>query len=246
MTTIRTNAFSSMASGDVTDLIKTKMCLYYKAGCTNKSCTFAHSKDELNHPMCRFGITCRKNNCYFYHPGQVLPSKDDLFFRATNGIKFVEPTPVSTTPNKLTDDTPEFIIKVGEESDEEESNEREEESEETVESVVSNTETITPSVEGEVPVEGVATTTDTTEVSTEGESHDVPDQDIEMEQVEWDHQQPPQMFFNPHPQMFFNPQQPPQPKRRVQFEAILTQDEMMGLMRLLKNNGNNPILLSMG
>ncbi|MDD4931406.1 MAG: hypothetical protein PHG66_04675 [Candidatus Colwellbacteria bacterium] len=249
--TIRSNAFSTMASGDVSDLIKTKMCLYYQAGCSNKKCTFAHSKEELNPPMCRFGITCRKSDCYFYHPGQVLPSKDDLFFRATNGIKFIEPVLTPTSPHlpiKSTVAPVELIINLEEEEEEEpvevetRVSDGEEKSASTEESSDSTTFTESPD--------------STTESDMECDYQ--PQQQFFQPQQQFFQPQPPQQkffqpqqkFFQPQ-QQFFQPQppqqqQPPQPRRRIQFETMMTQDEMMGLMRLLRSKGNNPIILSLG
>ena len=88
---IRSSAFNAMANKTSTDLSKTKLCMYFKVGCHKDNCSFAHSKEELRPTMCRFGVACRKQECWFYHPGDCLPSADDLFESATKGVKFIEP-----------------------------------------------------------------------------------------------------------------------------------------------------------
>lgn len=74
---------------------KTKMCLNYKIGCSYPGCTFAHSKDELRVRMCKFGDKCKiKVRCWHYHPGDVMPTQDELFHQETLGIKFNEKIPI--------------------------------------------------------------------------------------------------------------------------------------------------------
>lgn len=255
---IRSNAFSSMASGDVSDLIKTKMCLYYKAGCTNKNCSFAHSKEELNPPMCRFGMSCRKNDCYFYHPGQSIPSKNDLFFRATNGIKFVEPTPTKPVYVKQVIEPVSLIINLEESDDEED---------EIVEVSSTKVERVTDGEEKEEPSETVVSdptepeetekTEETVAKIKEVETIDCDDMidQQEAEEMTSEIQTPvvnsvpstpqPMYYSRQSTPVFFQPP-PPQAKRRVQIEVMLTSDELMGLMSLLRSNNTNPILLSMG
>ncbi len=75
-------------------LTKTKLCKYYKVGCSTENCTFAHSKEELKVRMCNFGDNCRKSNCTFYHPKNPIPSMEQLMIDASVGVEFapvVEP-----------------------------------------------------------------------------------------------------------------------------------------------------------
>jgi hypothetical protein len=68
---------SSDKSND--DLSKTKMCVYFKVGCKNPKCQFAHSKEELKPTFCRFGNSCRKDDCWFVHPEDEIPTTEELF-----------------------------------------------------------------------------------------------------------------------------------------------------------------------
>ena len=120
---IRTSAFNSISTRETKDLSKTKLCMYFKVGCPNiDTCTFAHVKEELKPTMCRFAKTCRKPDCWFFHPGDNLPSTEDLLVQAMKGMKFIEKKepkiekkPVWKTP-KMTQRT-ELIISI-EEDDE--------------------------------------------------------------------------------------------------------------------------------
>ena len=250
-------------------LIKTKMCLYYKVTCTNKMCTFAHSKDELTYPMCRFGAGCRKHGCYFYHPGQELPSKDDLFFHATKNIKFVEPSspksphlpkfpPRSSSQNSQNIIPVELIINLDdaqeEETGEKDEQEQEEKDEETGEYRESEEE------EKEKENEDEKEDSNSADSNSTAESDVFDDNDIVMTESEassprhFSHPSPPELsHFNNL--TIFSPQSgssspstiyPPQPKRRMQFEAMVTQDEMLEILSHLRSRGTNPILLSLG
>src|SRR6185437_14060825 len=91
---LRTSAFNALANKETKDLVKTKLCLYFKVGCPHKEkCSFAHSKEELKPSMCRFDKACRKRDCWFYHSTDKQPSQDELFEQATRGIKFIEEKP---------------------------------------------------------------------------------------------------------------------------------------------------------
>lgn len=54
--------------------IKTRPCpgQLVSGSCNNKSCTYAHSIDELKHMECNFGDKCTKKEtcCNFKHPGE--------------------------------------------------------------------------------------------------------------------------------------------------------------------------------
>lgn len=90
-TSIRSSAFNSLSSKETKDLSKTKLCMHFKVGCPNiDTCTFAHTKEELKPTMCRFARTCRKPDCWFFHPGDKVPSSDDLLVEAMKGMKFIE------------------------------------------------------------------------------------------------------------------------------------------------------------
>lgn len=77
-------------------LFKTKPCttMCDTGVCLRAKCNFAHSADELRHPLCAFGNSCNKLGCGFFHPMETIES-----FRArTNFVmpsfekKFIEPT----------------------------------------------------------------------------------------------------------------------------------------------------------
>jgi len=72
-------------------LQKTRVCRYTYIGCTNKSCTFAHNKDEIIPRICPFGESCSKASCDQIHPGQAIPSKEQLW---EDGLKIVNPSPI--------------------------------------------------------------------------------------------------------------------------------------------------------
>lgn len=68
--------------------IKTRPCpsQLSSGSCSNKSCTYAHSIDELKHMECNFGDKCTKKDasCNFKHPSE---SVDDFRTR----INFTPP-----------------------------------------------------------------------------------------------------------------------------------------------------------
>ena len=72
------------------EIVRTRVCNYYKIGCTKKDCTFAHNENEILPKMCRFGNECFNENCIGYHNGDVIPNGSELFRLATEGLKFVE------------------------------------------------------------------------------------------------------------------------------------------------------------
>jgi len=111
----KTSAFSS-PNGE-NRLYKTKMCFKYLTGCTNKSCSFAHSKDEIKMVECVYGSECSRTGCSFHHPGEKMPSQDELFRRASDNVKFMVPeSPSSSSSAPAT----KIIIMLGEEEDDEE------------------------------------------------------------------------------------------------------------------------------
>lgn len=72
--------------------IKTRPCQTQltTGSCTNKSCTYAHSLEELKHLECNFGDKCTKKEtiCNFKHPSET----NEEFRKRTH---FVEPVFVS-------------------------------------------------------------------------------------------------------------------------------------------------------
>lgn len=49
---------------------KTRMCKFEDKCRRRDNCSFAHTKDELYIPLCRFGEKCKKEGCTFKHPQQ--------------------------------------------------------------------------------------------------------------------------------------------------------------------------------
>ena len=56
---------------------KTKFCVN-GGWCEKNGCTFAHSLDEIQLPMCRYGKNCFNKYCIFYHEGDdCIPSQKE-------------------------------------------------------------------------------------------------------------------------------------------------------------------------
>lgn len=94
-----------------TTLSKTKLCSYFKVGCKNAECSFAHSKSELKPVICKFSSRCRKDDCWYYHPGDKVPSQDELYETAIKDGKFFELRETRDT-RKPQIDRSQFKIKV--------------------------------------------------------------------------------------------------------------------------------------
>jgi hypothetical protein len=69
----------SVKSPSTNPLYRTKLCKMIMTGCHNSECSFAHSEEELRITMCRYGEKCRNRNCMFYHEGDDIPKKGDVF-----------------------------------------------------------------------------------------------------------------------------------------------------------------------
>jgi len=55
-------------------LFKTKPCVAMceTGECKRLKCNFAHSAEELRHPLCAFGQLCNKFGCGFIHPFETV------------------------------------------------------------------------------------------------------------------------------------------------------------------------------
>lgn len=89
---------------------KTRLCKYFKVGCTNKNCKFAHSKEELKPPMCFEGTNCCRRVCFYYHDGDTMPSQEDLYEYALQRDDFIKYEP--------------FIVSIEEKDEESEDDEQ--------------------------------------------------------------------------------------------------------------------------
>ncbi len=75
----RTQGFQTL-NDHKKDLRCTKVCKYYKVGCNNKDCTFAHKVSDIKPTMCFFKDSCKRpTTCGLYHPGDKIPSQQELF-----------------------------------------------------------------------------------------------------------------------------------------------------------------------
>lgn len=70
--------------------IKTKMCKFEDKCRRKNNCSFAHSKEELFIPPCRFGIRCRKQDCTFSHPKKIIPFIKPIEKKIENDEKNLE------------------------------------------------------------------------------------------------------------------------------------------------------------
>lgn len=57
----------------------TKMCKYYKFGCKNPKCNFAHRIEDLKPILCIYGDKCLRKKCYFYHKGDPELTPQELY-----------------------------------------------------------------------------------------------------------------------------------------------------------------------
>lgn len=55
---------------------KTRMCKFEDKCKRRDNCSFAHSKEELYIPLCRFGEKCKKEGCVFKHPEQPVVKEE--------------------------------------------------------------------------------------------------------------------------------------------------------------------------
>ena len=208
--TLRTSAFNALANKETKDLVKTKLCLYFKVGCPNKEkCSFAHSKEELKPSMCRFDKACRKRDCWFYHSTDKPPTQDELFEQATQGIKFIEEKPKEIIKKET---------KIGKK--EEKTNKYHtpfiitEESDDEFEDMDENTAYVMKAMKA-------------MEISEETT--------VEVSKVEVSKVEVSKVSLTP----------PPQRAMRVQFEVIMTTDQMMDVMSYIRSKGMAPTIVSL-
>lgn len=87
--------------------IKTRPCPSQlgSGSCVNKSCTYAHSMEELKHMECNFGDKCTKKDttCNFKHPAESVEE-----FRKR--INFTEPVFFPSTLMEIDADQPHSSI----------------------------------------------------------------------------------------------------------------------------------------
>lgn len=97
-------------------LYKTKPCsaMCDTGICLRTKCHFAHSAEELRHPVCAFGNSCNKIGCGFMHPMETTDS-----FRARTGFvmpsfekKVVLATMEPESENDEDDDNVDVIINI--------------------------------------------------------------------------------------------------------------------------------------
>ena len=104
------------------ELKKTRLCVFYKIGCTNgDKCTYAHSKEELQPRFCIYKTFCKDTKCTNYHPGDKIPSPDELFAEALKTTKIIQPVEKKEQEK--------FIISLDSDSEEDEEDEEQKEKE---------------------------------------------------------------------------------------------------------------------
>ena len=74
----------------------TSVCSYFKVGCSNNDCKYAHNAEEIKPRMCRFNRYCKNHHCNFFHSVDVIPSKEELFKQEVLKCKIIEP--IQTEP----------------------------------------------------------------------------------------------------------------------------------------------------
>jgi len=75
-------------------LSKTQLCKSYKVGCKNiETCNYAHTHEELKPKMCRFskGCTFIGKGCKMLHPGDKIPTMEELVEESSKNVQFIEP-----------------------------------------------------------------------------------------------------------------------------------------------------------
>lgn len=100
------------------ELKKTRLCSYYKVGCVHKDkCTYAHSKEELQPRFCIYRTFCKDKKCTNYHPGDKIPTPDELFAEALKTTKIIQPVEKKEQEK--------FIISLDSDSDEDDDEDEE-------------------------------------------------------------------------------------------------------------------------
>lgn len=243
----RVSAFEKLSNKTNDDLSKTKMCVYFKVGCKNPKCQFAHAKEELRPTFCRFGNSCRKDDCWFVHPEDEIPTTEELFQYCLESTKFIEKKPWVEKPKKPTIDVSQFKININEEDDEdneEETNDMTDvkQSDENVEQLENPCEysknewssLVDKMLELEIKDEPQEQT------YTESEESEPEDQELQSPTCEPEiytqqvYQQPPRMVF-----AF------PPPRVNVTLNVCMSQDEMIEVMNFLNSRNMNPKIVSL-
>jgi hypothetical protein len=84
--------FKSPCNGTSIGVSKSKLCMYYKVGCTIEGCHYAHSVEEIQPIQCIFGHLCKKMKCQYFHPGQTI-TKESLLRQGLCGTKLAKRKP---------------------------------------------------------------------------------------------------------------------------------------------------------
>lgn len=217
------------------NLKKTKVCMYLLVGCPDeKNCSFAHNKDELNFRMCEHGDECRRSNCWFYHPSDELPSKEELFEEAKKEVRFVEKKKETFIIN-LDDD---------EEKDEEEKDEEKDEEDEEKDEKESNEDPDKMDVEKD----GWNKIVEEMKKDDEPAKKEVVAPPVEKESFPIFQFPVINQPVFPVSSIVFPPiqvQPIPQRQMRVTFEATMNQNEMAEILNFLKFRNMNPSIVSM-